>query len=54
MKSFAERKPVVVGLVGVALTGVVVLVALNYNNLPFVATRWAACPAYRWRAHTCW
>ena len=36
MKSFAERNPVVVGLVGVALTGVVVLVALNYNNLPFV------------------
>jgi len=36
MKSFAERNPVVVGLVGVALTGVVVLVALNYSNLPFV------------------
>jgi len=36
MKSFAERNPVVVGVVGVALTGVVVLVALNYNNLPFV------------------
>ena len=36
MKSFAERNPVVVGAIGVALTGVVVLVALNYNNLPFV------------------
>jgi phospholipid/cholesterol/gamma-HCH transport system substrate-binding protein len=36
MKSFAERNPVVVGMVGVALTGAVVLVALNYNNLPFV------------------
>ena len=33
MKSFAERNPVVVGLVGVALTGVVVLVALNYRQL---------------------
>jgi len=36
MKSFAERNPVIVGMVGVALTGAVVLVALNYNNLPFV------------------
>jgi phospholipid/cholesterol/gamma-HCH transport system substrate-binding protein len=36
MKSFAERNPVVVGMVGVALTGAVVLVALNYNSLPFV------------------
>jgi phospholipid/cholesterol/gamma-HCH transport system substrate-binding protein len=36
MKSFAERNPVVVGLVGLALTGVLVLVALNYKNLPFV------------------
>ena len=36
MKSFAERNPVVVGTIGFALTGVVVLVALNYSNLPFV------------------
>jgi phospholipid/cholesterol/gamma-HCH transport system substrate-binding protein len=36
MKSFAERNPVVVGVVGVTLTGVLALVALNYNNLPFV------------------
>jgi phospholipid/cholesterol/gamma-HCH transport system substrate-binding protein len=36
MKSFAERNPVVIGVVGVALTGVLALVALTYNNLPFV------------------
>jgi phospholipid/cholesterol/gamma-HCH transport system substrate-binding protein len=36
MKSFAERNPVVVGVVGVALTGVAALGALNYNTLPFV------------------
>lgn len=39
MKSFAERNPVVVGLAGLALTGVVVVVALSYNNLPFVNSK---------------
>jgi len=32
MKSFAERNPVVVGVVGVALTGVAALVALELQH----------------------
>ncbi|WP_319453095.1 MULTISPECIES: MCE family protein [unclassified Mycobacterium] len=36
MKAFAERNTVIVGVVGVALTAVAVLVALNYRHLPFV------------------
>jgi phospholipid/cholesterol/gamma-HCH transport system substrate-binding protein len=36
MRSFAERNAVVVGAVGVALTGALVAIALNYNSLPFV------------------
>jgi len=39
MIDFAERNPVIVGVVGVALTGAVVLVGLNYNNLPFVSSQ---------------
>lgn len=36
MKTFAERNPVVVGAVGVAITVCAVVVALNYGRLPFV------------------
>ncbi|MCV7214693.1 MCE family protein [Mycobacterium crocinum] len=36
MKTFAERNPIVVGLVGVAATLAVVLAALNYGKLPFI------------------
>ncbi|MCB0944300.1 MAG: MCE family protein [Mycobacterium sp.] len=36
MKTFAERNPIVVGLLGVAVTLGVVLAALNYGKLPFV------------------
>lgn len=36
MKTFAERNPVVVGVVGVAITVCAVVAALNYGKLPFV------------------
>ncbi|HTY28945.1 MAG TPA: MCE family protein [Mycobacterium sp.] len=36
MKTFAERNPIVIGLLGVAITVAVVLGALNYGKLPFV------------------
>ncbi|WP_396932434.1 MCE family protein [Mycolicibacterium sp.] len=36
MKTFAERNPIVVGIVGVAATLAVVLAALNYGKLPFI------------------
>jgi phospholipid/cholesterol/gamma-HCH transport system substrate-binding protein len=36
MKTFAERNPIIVGVVGVAITFGVVLGALNYGKLPFV------------------
>lgn len=36
MKSFAERNPIVVGVVGVTVTLAVVFAALNYGKLPFV------------------
>ena len=39
MKSFSERNPIVIAMVGVALTGVVVLAALNYDKLPFVSSQ---------------
>ena len=35
MKSFAERNQVIVGVVGVAVVGVAVLAATNYDKLPF-------------------
>jgi phospholipid/cholesterol/gamma-HCH transport system substrate-binding protein len=38
MKSFSERSPLVIGAVGVALTAGVVLIALQYDKLPFVDT----------------
>ncbi len=38
MKTFAERNPLIVGAVGVAVTVSVVLGALNYGKLPFVNT----------------
>jgi phospholipid/cholesterol/gamma-HCH transport system substrate-binding protein len=38
MKSFAERNPIIIGLVGVALTAGVTLAALNYDKLPIVNT----------------
>ena len=36
MKTFAERNPIVIGLLGIAVTLGVVLAALNYGKLPFV------------------
>ncbi|GAY13999.1 MCE family protein [Mycobacterium sp. shizuoka-1] len=36
MKTFAERNPIAVGVVGIAVTLAVVLGALNYGKLPFV------------------
>ncbi len=36
MKTFAERNPIVVGVVGVSVTLGVVLGALNYGKLPFI------------------
>jgi len=36
MKTFNERNPIVVGLVGVGITLAVILGALNYGRLPFV------------------
>ena len=36
MKPFAERNRFVIGLVGISLTVAIVLLALNYNRLPFV------------------
>ncbi|SBS76200.1 Virulence factor mce family protein [uncultured Mycobacterium sp.] len=36
MKTFAERNPIIVGVVGVSVTLGVVLGALNYGKLPFV------------------
>lgn len=35
MKSFAERSPVAIGLVGIITVAVVTLAALNYQKLPF-------------------
>jgi phospholipid/cholesterol/gamma-HCH transport system substrate-binding protein len=36
MKSFAERNPLVIGAVGVAVTAAVALAALNYKSLPLI------------------
>lgn len=36
MKSFAERNPIVIGAVGVALTAGLVLAAVQYDKLPFL------------------
>jgi phospholipid/cholesterol/gamma-HCH transport system substrate-binding protein len=36
MKFFSERNPIVVGVVGIALTAAAVLLAVNYKQLPFV------------------
>lgn len=38
MKSFSERSPFVIGVVGVAATVGVAIAALNYDKLPFVAS----------------
>jgi phospholipid/cholesterol/gamma-HCH transport system substrate-binding protein len=38
MKSFSERSPLVIGLVGVAVVAAIVLSALNYKKLPFLAS----------------
>ena len=36
MKSFGERNPFVIGAIGVGITAVVLLVALNFDKIPFV------------------
>ncbi|OFB37133.1 mammalian cell entry protein [Mycolicibacterium sp. (ex Dasyatis americana)] len=38
MKSFSERNPLLISAVGIALTGTVVVAALNYDKIPFVET----------------
>jgi len=38
MKSFAERNPLIVGAVGIALTAGLTLAALEYDKLPFVSS----------------
>ena len=35
MKTFSERNPLIVGFVGIALTAVVIVGALQYKKLPF-------------------
>jgi phospholipid/cholesterol/gamma-HCH transport system substrate-binding protein len=36
MKTFAERSPFVIGAVGIGVTAVAIVAALNYQSLPFV------------------
>ena len=36
MKPFSERSPLVMGAIGLGLTGAIVLVALEYDKLPFI------------------
>jgi phospholipid/cholesterol/gamma-HCH transport system substrate-binding protein len=36
MKTFAERSPFVIGAVGIGLTAITIVAALNYDKLPFV------------------
>ncbi|MGH3969495.1 MAG: MlaD family protein, partial [Mycobacterium sp.] len=38
VKSFNERNPVVIGLIGVILTGGLIVAALQYDKLPFFNT----------------
>jgi phospholipid/cholesterol/gamma-HCH transport system substrate-binding protein len=38
MKSFSERNPVIIGAVGVSLVAAIVVIALQYDKLPFVNT----------------
>ncbi|WP_319448759.1 MULTISPECIES: MCE family protein [unclassified Mycobacterium] len=44
MKTFAERNPFVIGAVGIGLTAVAIIAALNYDKLPFVeqSTKYSA------------
>jgi phospholipid/cholesterol/gamma-HCH transport system substrate-binding protein len=39
MKMISERNPVIVGVVGVAVTAVAILVALQYHKLPFIHSK---------------
>ena len=36
MKSFAERNPFIIGAVGIGITAVAIVTALNYDKLPFI------------------
>jgi phospholipid/cholesterol/gamma-HCH transport system substrate-binding protein len=36
MKPFSERSPFVLGAIGLGLTAVIVLVALQYDKIPFI------------------
>ncbi len=36
MKSFSERSPLVIGVVGIVTVTVMVVAALQYQNLPFL------------------
>lgn len=36
MRSFQERNPVLIGIIGLSVTAVVVTLALQYNKLPFI------------------
>jgi phospholipid/cholesterol/gamma-HCH transport system substrate-binding protein len=42
MKPFAERNPIAIGIVGIALTVVAVVVSLSLNNLPFSKRNYVA------------
>lgn len=37
MKSFSERNPITIGLVGIAITIVIALAALNFDKLPMLS-----------------
>ena len=37
MKSFSERSPVIIGLIGITAVIVIALAALNYQKLPFLS-----------------
>jgi len=36
MKSFSERNPVIIGLIGITAVVAIALAALNYQKLPFL------------------
>jgi len=39
MKSFAERNPLIIGAVGIALVAGTMALALNYDKLPIVNSK---------------
>ena len=47
MKPFSERNPFVIGAIGLALTVGIVLLALNYDKLPFLNQKTTTRPTSR-------